>query len=163
MRFFRYTRGEERHFLDSSFEPSGDGYAYYRHHLARGIPVTAEEREACLRPPLDGSRREFHEAIRGRPASLPRRSWRRSQQATLAAIPAGFGLGLVLVGASLVWRGPGFEPPLSWLLIGAGIAGAAYGLLVLAVRRPPGSAKGSNRPSCQTEPLAKTFDCRRFE
>jgi len=33
MRFFRYTRGEERQFLDTSFEPTGDGYAFYRQTL----------------------------------------------------------------------------------------------------------------------------------
>jgi hypothetical protein len=134
MRFFRYTRGEERHFLDSSFEPHGDGFAFYRHHFARGIPVSAEEREAYLRPPIGGSRRAFHESIRGREASLPRRSWRRSQRLTLAGIPAGFGFGLILLGAMLVWRGSGFEPPLYWLLSGAGALGAAYGTLILAVR-----------------------------
>jgi hypothetical protein len=133
-RLFRYTRGEERTFLDSSFEPHGDGYAFYRHHLARGVPVTAEERETYLRPPLDGSRRDFYEAIRGRKAVLPRRSWWRSQRATLAAIPAGFGLGLVLLGATLIWRGGGFEGPLARFLVGAGLLGGVYGLLVLAVR-----------------------------
>jgi hypothetical protein len=135
MRFFRHTRGEERIFLDSSFEPHGDGYAFYRHHLARGIAVTAEEREAYLRPPLDGSRRAFFEAINGRPATLPRRSWRRSQRRTLAGIPVGFGFGLILVGAMLLWRGAGFEPPLRLLLAGAGALGLIYGLMVLAVRR----------------------------
>lgn len=134
MRLFRYTRGEERTFLDSSFEPHGDGYAFYRHHLARGIPVTAEERETYLRPPLDGSRRDFYESIRGREAVLPRRSWWRSQRATLAGIPAGFGFGLVLLGATLIWRGRGFEGPLGRFLVGAGLLGGAYGLLVLAVR-----------------------------
>ena len=134
MRLFRYTRGEERAFLDTSFEPSGDGYAYYRHHFARGIPVTAEEREAYLRPPLDGSRSDFHAAIRDRPALLPRRSWRRSQRLTLAGIPAGFGFGLVLLGTALLWRSSGFEPPLRGLLAGAGALGLLYGALVLAVR-----------------------------
>lgn len=133
-RLFRYTRGEERSFLDSSFEPHGDGYAFYRHHFARGIAVTAAEREACLRPPLDGSRRDFYEAIRDREAVLPRRSWWRSQRATLAAIPAGFGLGLVLLGAILIWRGAGFDGALGRFLAGSGLLGGAYGLLVLAVR-----------------------------
>jgi hypothetical protein len=135
MRFFRHTRGEERTFLDCSFEPYGDGYHFYRHHLARGIRVTAEEREIYLRPPLDGSRRAFHEAIGGRPADGPRRPWLRSQHATLASIPAGFGLGLILLGAMLLWRGGGIEPPLRWLLMGAGALSAVYGTLVLAVRR----------------------------
>ncbi len=135
MRLFRYTRGEERAALDSSFERHGDGYAFYRHHLARGIPVTAAERETYLRPPLDGSRRDFYEAIRGRPATLPRRGWWRSQRATLGAIPAGFGFGLVLLGATLFWRADVMdEPPLRWLLLTAGVMGMAYGGLVLAVR-----------------------------
>ena len=134
MRLFRYTRGEERDFLDSSFEPNGDGYLFYRHHRARGIEVTAEEREAYLRPPLDGSRRSFHESIRGRPATGPRRAWWRSQRATLAGIPTGFGFGLILLGATMAWRGVGFEPPLRWLLLAAGALGLAYGALVLAVR-----------------------------
>ena len=140
-RLFRYTRGEERSFLDSSFEPHGDGYAFYRHHFARGIAVTAAEREAYLRPPLDGSRRDFYEAIRGRDARLPRRSWWRSQRATLAAIPAGFGFGLVLLGAALVWRGLGFEGLQGGFLAGAGLLGGLYGLLVLAVRLDLGTGR----------------------
>jgi hypothetical protein len=133
-RLFRHTRGEERTFLDSSFEPHGDGYAFYRHHLARGVEVTAAEREAYLRPPLDGSRRDFYDSIRGREARLPRRPWWRSQRATLAAIPAGFGFGLILLGAALIWRGTGFEGYLGRLLAGAGLLGGVYGLLVLAAR-----------------------------
>jgi hypothetical protein len=135
IRLFRATRGEARSLLDSSFEPNGDGYVFYRHHFARGIPVTAEEREAYLRPPFGGSRRDFYGAIRGRPASLPRRSWWRSQRATLAAIPAHFGGALIVVGAGLLWRSGGdFETPLRWLLAAAGILGLLYGILVLAVR-----------------------------
>jgi len=99
--------------------------------------VTAEEREAYLRPPLDGSRRAFYDAIRGRPATLPRRSWWRSQRATLAGIPAGFGYGLVIVGATLLCRAAGFEPPVRWLLLVAGGLGAIYGALMLAVRLRP--------------------------
>ena len=165
MHLFRHTRGEERTFLDSSFEPHGDGFAFYRHHLARGVPVTAAEREAYLRPPLDGSRRDFYAAIRGRPATLPRRPWRRSQRATLAAIPAGFGLGLMLVGATLAWRALGFEPPsLRWFLTGAGLLGAIYGALVLAVRLfPLPRQAGGTQPSSPEPFLKKSIDCRRFE
>jgi hypothetical protein len=134
MRLFRYTRGEERDFLDSSFEPHGDGYAFYRHHFARGVAVTAEEREAYLRPALDGSRRDFHAAIRGRPATLPRRSWWRSQRSTLAGIPAGFGFGLIVLGGALLWRGAGFEQPWRWLPLTAGALALAYGALAVGVR-----------------------------
>lgn len=167
MRFFRYTRGEERTALDSSFERHGDGYAFYRHHLARGVEVTAEERETYLRPPLHGSRRDFYDAIRGRPATLPRRPWLRSQHVTLAAIPAGFGVGLILVGAMLLWRSRGFdEPPLRWLLTTAGILGTIYGALVLAVRLfARGGREGAGAPA-EPPPLTpdeKLIKCRRFE
>lgn len=167
MRFFRYTRGEERAFLDSSFERRGDGYAFYRHHLARGIEVTAEERATYLRPPLDGSRRDFYDAIGGRPATLPRRPWLRSQRATLAAIPAGFGLGLILVGAMLLWRSRGLEePPLRWLLTAAGMLGTLYGALILAARRlARGGREAADTPS-EVPPLTpeeKLIQCRRFE
>ena len=138
MRFFRSTRGEERDFLGSSFERDGESWLFYRHHWARGIRVSAEEREAYLRPALDGSRRAFYAAIEGRPASAKRRPFLSSQRATLAAIPAGFGLGLVLTGAMLIWRGLGFEDPeLRWLLTGSGALAALYGALVLAVRIRP--------------------------
>lgn len=167
MRLLRTTRGEERHMLDSSFEPHGDGYAFYRHHLAHGVPVTAAERETYLRPPLGGSRRDFYEAIRGREASLPRRGWWRSQRATLAAIPAGFGLGLILVGAMLLWRsGEMEEPPLRWLLAVAGILGIAYGILVLAVRLFAGGGRKRAAPPAEVPPLTpdeKLINCRRFE
>ena len=135
MRFFRYTRSEERSFLDSSFEPYGDGYLFYRHHWARGVPVTAEEREAYLRPPLDGSRWSFYDRIKGRRPVAPRRPYWRSYRITLESIPAGFGLGLMLLGAMLVWRGGGFDSPwLKSLLSAAGVLGLAYGAQVVLVR-----------------------------
>jgi hypothetical protein len=121
MDLFRYTRGEERAFLDTGFEPDGDGYLFYRHHWARGIPVSAAEREAYLRPPLDGSRRAFHDAIRGRPATAPRRPYRRSYGRMLAGVPASFGWGLVLVGAMLLWRGAAIGiAAIQWLCLVAG-------------------------------------------
>lgn len=135
MRLFRYTRGEERHFLGSSFEPHGDGFVFYRHHWAPGVPVSAEEKEEYLRPPLDGSRNAFYGRIRGRAPVVPRRPWLRSHAATLTGIPAAFGFGLVLLGAWMTWRGLGFaEPAPRWLLLVAGAMGVAYGAQVLAVR-----------------------------
>lgn len=162
-RLFRYSRGEERAALDTSFEPHGDGYAFYRHHLARGVEVSAEEREAYLRPPLGASRRDFYEAIRGRPATLKRRPWLRSQYVTLAGIPAGFGPGLILVGAMLLWRSGGFdEPPLRWLLRTAGVMGTVYGALILAIRLlAAGGRKVPEAPPLT--PDEKLINCRRFE
>lgn len=166
-RLFRYSRGEERAALDTSFEPHGDGYVFYRHHLARGVEVSAEEREAYLRPPLGASRRDFYEAIRGRPATLKRRPWLRSQYVTLAGIPAGFGPGLILVGTMLLWRSGGFdEPPLRWLLTTAGVLGTVYGTLVLAVRLFPSGGRKAAGAQAEVPPLRpdeKRIKCRRFE
>ncbi len=128
MDLFRYTRGEERDFLDTSFEPDGDGFLFYRHHWARGVKVSAAERDTYLRPPLDGSRRAFYDAIRGRPAMAPRRPYWRSYGRMLAGIPVGFGWGLVLVGATLLWRGATMEAAvLKWLFLVAGSMAAALG------------------------------------
>lgn len=126
------------------------------------MPVTADERETYLRPPFDGTRRDFYDAIRGRPATLPRRSWWRSQRVTLASIPIGFGWGLVLLGATFLWRGAGFEGPLRWLMFTAGPMGLTYGAFILAIRLSLGGA----RPQPEVPPLTpdeKRIKCRRFE
>ena len=132
---FRYTRGEERAFLDTSFEPHGDGFAFYRHHWARGVAVSAAEREAYLRPPLDGDRGAFRRAIAGRPATLPRRGYRRSLAAMLAGFPPGFGWSFLGAGALLLWRGWTAEAAwLQGLCLVAGATSAPFGLAILAVR-----------------------------
>ena len=135
MRPFRYTRDEERSLLESSFEPHGDGYVFYRHHWARGIPVSAEERAEYLRPPIDGSRRSFYRKIERRAPVTPRRPWLRSQAATLRAMPAGVAIGLVAVGGLTLERSDDFAVPgLAWLLFVAGAMALGYGSLALAVR-----------------------------
>jgi hypothetical protein len=135
MRPFRYTRDEERSFLASSFEPHGDGYVFYRHHFAPGIPVTTEERAEYLRPPIDGSRTAFYRKIEGRAPVAPRRPWLRSQAATLRAIPPGVSIGLVAVGGMMLARSGGFaDPGLGWLLRVAGSMALGYGTLALVAR-----------------------------
>lgn len=135
MRPFRYTREEERGFLGSSFEPYGDGYVFYRHHWARGIPVTAAERSEYLRPSLEGSRTAFYRKIEGRAPVVPRRPWLRSQAATLRSIPAGISIGLMAVGGLMLARSGGFaDPGLAWLLLVAGAMALGYGSLALAAR-----------------------------
>jgi hypothetical protein len=132
---FRYTRGDERRFLDTSFEPNGDGYVFYRHHWARGIPVTAEEREEYLRPTLEGSRSGFYRRIAGRAPVTPRRPYRISLRIMLESFPPAFGWAFVAVGAMLLWRGTALaDPGLSALCLVAGAMGASFGLLILAVR-----------------------------
>lgn len=132
---FRYTRGEERHFLDSSFEPDGDGFLFYRSHWSRGVPVTAEERALYLRPPLEGSRRDFYRRIEGRPATGPRRGFWRSQLRTAASIPVAIGWALAATGIFFLWRSGAVEDfGLQWLFRVAGVTSALYGSCVLLAR-----------------------------
>ena len=135
MAAFSYTRGEERAFLDTSFEPHGEGFAFYRHHWARGIEVSAAEREAFLSPPLDGDRAVFYRAIAGRPATLPRRPYRRALGAMLMGFPVGFGWSFVGAGVLLLWRGATADAAwLGWLCLIAGAVSAAFGSAILLHR-----------------------------
>jgi len=135
MAAFSYTRGEERAFLDTSFEPHGEGFAFYRHHWARGIAVSTAEREAYLSPAFDGDRGAFHRAIAGRPATLPRRPYRRALGAMLIGFPAGFGWSFVGAGVLLLWRGAVADAAwLGRLCLVAGAMSAGFGLAILAIR-----------------------------
>jgi hypothetical protein len=42
---------EIRRLREGAFEPLGEGYVYFKHRWAPGLPVTAEEREAYLAAP----------------------------------------------------------------------------------------------------------------
>jgi len=95
---------KQREILALSFERSGDGYLYYRWRWSRGVPVTAEEREAYLNIPAMGSRREWRRAIANRPTASTRDSG-PVQRKLYAALPLRmavtgitFGVGLVLAG-----------------------------------------------------------------
>ena len=133
---FEYTRGEERTLFDSSFEPDGDGFLFYRTHWSRGVPVTAAEREAYLSVAFPGSRRDFYAAIRGRAPAGPRRSYWRSNFTMLAAMPASFGVGFLAFGAMFLTRGlgGGDGPALTWLLLAAGGLGVGIGAEIVLVR-----------------------------
>jgi len=133
---FRYTRGEERALLDTSFEPDGDGFLFYRSHWSRGIPVSAAEREAYLARPFDAERRRFEELIRGRPATAPRRPYGRSQARMLAAFPASVAVAGLAFGAMFLSRAYAAEdsPALVALWWIAGGLSAGFGLGIVLVR-----------------------------
>jgi hypothetical protein len=133
---FRYTRGEERGFLDTSFEADGDGFLFYRSHWSRGIPVSAAEREACLARPFDDERRRFEAMISGRAASGPRRPYWLSYSRMLAAFPAGFGAALLAFGAMFLGRAYFGDdaPVLIWLWLTAGWLSAGLGAQIVLVR-----------------------------
>ncbi|QNA82632.1 hypothetical protein G4G27_00380 [Sphingomonas sp. So64.6b] len=77
---------EGRAILALSFEPSADGYFYYYWRWSRGIPVTAEEREAYLKIPSLGSRRAWRKGIANR-STVPPRAFGPTHQKLLVAMP----------------------------------------------------------------------------
>lgn len=133
---FRYTRGEERALLDSSFEPYGEGFLFYRTHWSRGIPVSAAEREAYLARAFGDDRYHFEEMIRGRAASGPRRPYWLSYSRMLAAFPASFGAAFLAFGAMFLGRAYfGDDPPmLIRLWLTAGWLSAGLGAQIMLVR-----------------------------
>ena len=60
-----------RELLTTAFEKEGDQWVWYANAFAKGVLVSAEEREIYLDFNLLGFRR----AVRGRPASQPRRPY----------------------------------------------------------------------------------------
>lgn len=132
---FRYTRGEERAFLDSSFEPDGDGFLFYRTHWSRGIPVSPAEREAYLARAFGDDRYHFEEMIRGRAATGRRRPYWLSYGRMLAAFPASFGAAFLAFGAMFLLRGYFSDDPrvLIGLWLAAGWLSAGFGAQIVLV------------------------------
>lgn len=133
---FRYTRGEERAFLDSGFEADGDDFLFYRSHWSRGIPVSAAEREAYLAGTIDDERSHFEEMIRGRAATGPRRPYWRSYARMLGAVPASFGAAFLAFGALFLVRGFAADDPpaLTGLWLVAGGLSAGFGAQIVLAR-----------------------------
>ncbi|WCM27425.1 hypothetical protein NDN01_00345 [Sphingomonas sp. QA11] len=95
---------QQRSILALSFEPINQGYLYYHWRWSRGIPVSAEERDAYLAIPALGSRRAWRRSIAGRPTSPPR-SFRPAQQKLLASMPISMALIAFLFGVPLALSG----------------------------------------------------------
>lgn len=94
----------QRAMLALSFEQVGDGYLYYHWRWSRGIPVTADEREAYLAIPVVGSRRTWRKSIAGR-STMPSRAFRPVQQKLLAAFPVSMIVMALLFGVPLATSG----------------------------------------------------------
>ncbi|MDB5707895.1 MAG: hypothetical protein JWN66_5011 [Sphingomonas bacterium] len=90
--------------LALSFEPAESGYIYYHWRWSRGIPVTAEERDAYLRIPALGSRQAWRKGIANR-ATLPPRAYQPTYRKLLAALPASTVIFGLLVGLPLAASG----------------------------------------------------------
>jgi hypothetical protein len=119
------ARGHSKHkrdILALSFEPTEDGFLYYHRRWSRGVPVSAEEREAYLSIPALGSRRGWRKAIAGRPTAAPR-AFRPVQRKLLASLPIGMSAMSVLIGLLIALSG------LAALQTFGGLARAVGGLL----------------------------------
>lgn len=131
---FDYSRDQERQALDACFEPDGEGFIYYRDHLARGIPVSASERALFLSEGAESTHDAFREAIAGRRPTRPRRPFLKAYGKTLATLPPHWALGFITVGGSLIVAGMVTSSIfLKYLWIGSGSLGVIFGLQQLIV------------------------------
>lgn len=73
---------QRREVLATAFDKEGDQWIWYASAFAKGIPVSAEERELYL----DFNLLEFHLAVRGRAASRPRRPYMPALKCILLSI-----------------------------------------------------------------------------
>jgi hypothetical protein len=78
--------GKNVHISTTAFEPSRGGFVFYENAWSRGIPVSADERQAYLY----GSQSEWLEAIAGREATMPRRPYWRTVKRILTAALLGY-------------------------------------------------------------------------
>lgn len=93
-----------RRLLELSFEADQNGYLFYRNRWARGVRVTAAEREAYLSGTGLGSRSAFYQAIRGRPAEAAPRQFAPVYWKLLSRLPVAMGVVALLYGLGLVAR-----------------------------------------------------------
>jgi hypothetical protein len=89
---------DRRNLMSLAFEPCGDGYAYYRNRWARGVPVSAAEREAFISGGVVDAMRMSASWSR-RIAVAPRRH--PSFWFLLDAMPLSFGLGCFVLAAGI--------------------------------------------------------------
>lgn len=133
MSFPFFGREDQRRLLEAAFEPDEDGFLFYRDRWSAGIPVTPAEREEYLNIPALGSRRDFYQKIKGRPA----RGRRDYSSARIAkAFPAGWAVGLLGFGCVFLLYGASAEGGWTrWSRFGGGGMMIVLGLWLLVKRR----------------------------
>lgn len=126
---FDYSRDQERSVLEACFEPDGEGFIYYRDHLAPGIPVSASERALFLGEGLESTHDEFRDAIAGRRPTRPRRRFLKAYGKTMASLPPHWALGFITLGGGLIVTGMVASSIwLKYLWIGSGSLSVFFGL-----------------------------------
>lgn len=116
---------------DWQFVPADDGYIFYPAGDARGIRVTAEERELFVR----GTIEEWYARLQGREATEPAMSYWAGLRHRLATMPVWLhsliaisGVSMLENGYSGLAQGTMDRTPAVILLLGGGI-GSIFGLL----------------------------------
>jgi hypothetical protein len=131
---------ERRVLLSTAFEPSGDGYLYYRNRWAGGVAVTAEERESFISSDAARAFQLGREFSKRAPVAPPRHA---SPWLIVDAIPYGFAAVLITASLAAAAEAQRDNPPLAprplWV-IALFLAAAALTLLgrrLIRDRRAP--------------------------
>jgi hypothetical protein len=133
-------QSEQRDLLALSFEESEQGYIYYHNRWSRGVPVSAEEREAYLRIPALGSRKAWRKSLKGR-QTLPPRAFNPVMMKLLAAMPRRMAfLGVAFGFAGLVQGSSEPNALLAGLFIFGGGAMLVFGSSIALARLTRSSA-----------------------
>ena len=132
----KLTPEDQRLLLETSFEPHGTGFLFYRHRWAKGVPVSAAERDEYLAIPVLGSRRAFYRKIKDRAPVKGEREYRRAAARMASALPQGMAVGILLLSGGLILRGFSASAPLEqWAAFLSGAAGIFFGLWIVSYRR----------------------------
>lgn len=132
----RLSSEEQRRLLETSFEPHGDGFLFYRNRWANGVPVSAAEKDEYLSIPVFGSRRAFYHKIANRSPVKGPRQYRHAASRMAWAFPRGSAEAILLLSGGLLLRGffasAAFE---QWAAVLGGLAGVLFGLWIVVYRR----------------------------
>jgi hypothetical protein len=132
---FNMTPGEQRRLLETSFEPHGAEFLFYRHRWSSGISVSAAEREEFLAIPPLRSRRGFYRKVKDRAPAAGRRDHGAARRKLADAFPKSMGAGLLLLGCSLLIRGFFAQAPFqSWMSLLAGCTAVLLGSWIVSSR-----------------------------
>jgi hypothetical protein len=132
----RMTADDQRKLLESSFEPHGSGFLFYRNRWSKGIPVSAAERDAYLAIPVFGSRANFYAQIKGRAPVGGPRGYHYVARQMANALPKGMATSVLLLSSALMIFGIFANPDLErWIAFSGGLAGVLFSAWIIFYRR----------------------------
>jgi hypothetical protein len=133
---FALSTEDHRRLLETSFEPYGSGYLFYRNRWSRGVPVSAEEREEYLAIPVFGSRRAFYKRIEARQPLFGPRDYDSAAQRMASALPKGFASSCLAFSIGAVLRAIYASSPTErWLALSCAVLLVLLGAWIIFYRR----------------------------